>query len=145
MYDLLKYFTFINLFLIGVHIVYPKANVFNLHLTTLVTWLYGLYISYYQNILQIRFHSIGLEITFINQWLKLIDFVFHFLPFLYVWSHLEFEGRQIMATMLLISIYYTVIDVKQIYGIDNDQHFKIILLLVCTLFTIRCVISKRVC
>lgn len=144
MYDLLKYFTFINLCLIVVHIIHPKINVVNLHLTTLVTCFYGLYISYHQNKLYIRLQSIDLEITFVNLWLKVIDFVFHFLPFLYVWSQLEFNGQHIMLTMMVISIYYVLVDVKQIYGFDNEQHFKIILLLICTLFMFRCIISKNV-
>lgn len=145
MYDLFKYFTFINLCLIGVHAMRPKLIIVNLHLTTLVTCLYGIYIAYHKNELRIRLQSIGLDVVFMDWWLKIADFLFHLLPFLYVWSQLEFEGQHIMLTMLIMSIYYALVDVKRIYDIDNERHFKLILLLVCALFIIRCVINRHAC
>jgi len=136
MYDLLKYFTIISGIILIIHEINPKYNIFNIHLTSLITFVFGTYIAYYVNKLHIKLHSIDYNFIIEGNILKLGDFIFHVLPFIYVWFTKDFSDKNVLNTLLLISLYYIFIDIDDVYILVND-HFKKLLLLILLLFCIK--------
>ena len=145
MYDIFKYFTIINLWLVTIHVINPKYDMFNIHITCLFTFVYGIYITYYLKSLRGRLDTIGLDFTVSGNSLRAFDVMFHFIPFIYVWTYIKFEPNYMINTLFLISMYYILVDVKETYDIRNEYHFRLLTILVILIIMMYCFINKHVC
>lgn len=98
------------------------SNVFNLLFLTLFVWIGGAYISFiYPKYYMFKFGSIEIKIEqFIT--LLAIEIIFHFLLFVFVFTHYRNKyilfSYQTLNSVLLLIVYYFLIDIQQIYHIQ---------------------------
>jgi hypothetical protein len=121
---LYKFFTFWVVFLVlGNKYTYKYVN---LEYLTFITLLIGLYLSYI-NPGYYRFKLLDkwYEIRNTCEKFILVDLLFHILTFYYVYKIYRNEyiklDKRIVISLLLIMIYYILIDIEKIYNISEKE------------------------